>query len=48
MADHGEAGVTLVVASEPTAPADPRQCPLDDPALWQHDEAVPIAAADDL
>jgi hypothetical protein len=54
-ADHGEAdvrsgfaGVTLVVAGEPTATADPGQRALDDPAFREHDETVAVAAADDL
>ena len=54
-ADHGEAderggfaGVTFVVASEPATAADPCQRPLHDPAFGEHDEAVPVTAANDL
>jgi hypothetical protein len=44
----GFAGVALVVACEPTTTADPGQRALDDPAFREHDEAVPVAAPDDL
>ncbi len=54
-ADHGEpdergglAGVTLVVAGEPAAAADPCQRSLHDPAFGEHNEAVPVTAANDL
>src|ERR687894_623939 len=54
-ADHGQAdegcgfaGVALVVSGEPAAAADPSEGALDDPALREDDEAVPVAAADDL
>ena len=54
-ADHGEtdegcgfSGVSLVIAREPTAAADPREGPLHDPAFWEHDEAVTVAAPNDL
>ncbi len=40
--------MTFVVAREPAAPADPSQCTLHDPAFWEHDKAVPVAAANDL
>ncbi len=40
--------MTLVVAGEAAATTDPGQRPLDDPAFGQDDEAVLLAAADDL
>ncbi len=40
--------MTFVIAGEPTATADPGEGTLHDPAFWEHDEAVPVAAADDL
>lgn len=36
------------VACQSAVMADPAECPLDDPALGQHDEAMPVAAAHDL
>jgi hypothetical protein len=54
-ADHGEAeeggdgsGVTLEVSGQATIAADPGEGALDDPALGQDDEAMGIAALDDL
>ena len=54
-ADHGEAdergrlsSVTLVISCQPTTTADPCQGALDDPSFRQHDEPLPVAAADDL
>ena len=54
-ADHGEAkegrdgsGVTLEVAGQAAVPADPGKSTLDDPSLGQDDEAMGIAALDDL
>jgi hypothetical protein len=54
-ADHGEAeeggdgsGVTLEVAGQAAVAADPGEGALDDPAFGQDDEAVGIAALDDL
>ena len=38
----------FVVPSEPTASADPGEGALHDPSFREHDEAVPVAAADDL
>ena len=40
--------MALVVSGEPAAAADPGEGALDDPALREDDEAVPVAAADDL
>lgn len=40
--------MTLIVAGEPTATADPGQRALDDPAFGEHHEAGPVAAANDL
>ena len=40
--------MTFVVAGEAAAAADPGQRALHDPAFREHDEAVPVAAADDL
>jgi hypothetical protein len=54
-ADHGEAEeggdgsrVTLEVAGQATVAADPGKGALDDPALGQDDEAMGVAALDDL
>lgn len=54
-ADHGEAeegldgsGVTLEVAGQAAVAADPGESTLDDPSLGQDDEAMGIAALDDL
>ena len=54
-ADHGEteeggdgSGVTLEVAGLAAVAADPGKGALDDPALGQDDEAMGIAALDDL
>ena len=54
-ADHGEAeeggdgsGVALEVAGQAAVAADPGEGALDDPALGQDDEAMGIAALDDL
>ena len=54
-ADHGEAdkggdgsGVALEVAGQTTVAADPCDRALDDPSLGQDNEAVRIAALDDL
>ena len=54
-ADHGEAeeggdgsGVALEVAGQAAVAADPGEGALDDPALGQDDEAMCIAALDDL
>ena len=54
-ADHGEAeegrdgsGVTLEVAGQAAVAADPGKSTLDDPSLGQDDEAMGIAALDDL
>ena len=38
----------LEVARQSAVVADPAERPLDNPALWQHDEAMLIAAAHDL
>jgi hypothetical protein len=53
--DHGEAeeggdgtGVALEVAGQAAVAADPGEGALDDPALGQDDEAMGIAALDDL
>lgn len=35
-------------AAVPTTPADPCQDTLADPAFWEHDKAVAVAASDDL
>ena len=40
--------MTLVVSGESTAAADPSQRALDDPAFWEHDEPMAVAAAHDL
>ena len=54
-ADHGEAeegsdgsGVALEIAGQAAVAADPGKGALDDPALGQDDEAMGIAALDDL
>ena len=54
-ADHGEAeegsdgsGVALEVAGQATVAADPGKGALDDPALGQDDEAMGVAALDDV
>ena len=54
-ADHGEAeeggdgsGVALEVAGQAAVSADPGKSTLDDPSLGQDDEAMGIAALDDL
>ena len=54
-ADHGEAeeggdgsGVALEVAGQAAIAADPGEGALDDPAFGQDDEAVGVAAFDDL
>ena len=54
-ADHGEAeegrdgsGVTLEIAGQAAVAADPGKGALDNPALGQDDEAMGIAALDDL
>ena len=54
-ADHGEAeeggdgsSVTLEVAGQATVAADPGKGALDDPSLGQDDEAMGIAALNDL
>ena len=54
-ADHGEAeeggdgsGVALEVAGQAAVAADPGKGALDDPAFGQDDEAMGIAALDDL
>ena len=54
-ADHGEAeeggdgsGIALEVAGEAAVAADPGKGALDDPAFGQDDEAMGIAALDDL
>ena len=54
-ADHGEAeeggdgsGVALEVAGQAAVSADPGKGTLDDPAFGQDDEAMGIAALDDL
>src|ERR1700689_3928033 len=54
-ADHGKAEeggdgsrVTLEVAGQAAVAADPGEGALDDPALGQDDEAMGIAALDDL
>lgn len=48
--DHGfTAGWQgFVVLAEPTIPAEPTECTLDNPTLGQHDELVGVAAFDDL
>ena len=40
--------MTLIVPRQSPVSADPGECPLHNPTLWQHDEAVPITAAHDL
>jgi hypothetical protein len=54
-ADHCEAhesgdgsGVAFEVARQPAISADPREGPFNDPAFWQDDEAMCVAAFDDL
>lgn len=54
-ADHAEANessdgccVAFEVAHEATVSADPGECPLHNPALWQHDEASQVGPFDDL
>lgn len=54
-ADHGETNeggggsrVALEVAREATVVADPGERALDNPALWQNDEAMRLVAFDDL
>lgn len=54
-ADHGEAeegsdgsGVALEIAGQAAVAADPGKGALDDPAFGQDDEAMGIAALDDL
>jgi hypothetical protein len=54
-ADHGEvdeggggSSISLEILGEATAPADPGEGALDDPALGQDDKAVGIAALDNL
>jgi hypothetical protein len=54
-ADHGEANegdgfscVTFVVATKTPVAADPRQGAFNDPALWQHDEAMQVRPLDDI
>src|SRR6202051_3179765 len=54
-ADHGEAeeggdgsGVALEVAGQAAVAADPGKGALDDPTFGQDDEAMSIAALDDL
>lgn len=54
-ADHGEAdeggdgsGVAFEVARQTAVAADPGECALDNPSLGQNDEAVRVAAFDDL
>ena len=53
--DHGETDegrdgsrVALEIAGEPSIVADPGEGPLDDPSLWEHDEAMELVALDDL
>jgi hypothetical protein len=53
--DHGEAdkgasfaGMPLVVACQATVTADPCQRALNDPTLWQHDEAAQVGPFDDF
>lgn len=53
--DHSEsnesldgAGIALEVARHASVAADPRERALDDPALGQNDEAMELAALDDL
>ena len=41
-------GAALVVSGKPAAAADPRQESCEDPALRESNEAVAVAAADDL
>ena len=38
----------LEVTRQPAMVANPADCALDDPSLWQHDEAMLVAASDDL
>ena len=40
--------MALVVSGEPAAAADPGEGALHNPALWEDDKAVAVAAADDL
>jgi len=40
--------VPLEIAGQASVAADPAERALDDPALRQHDEAMPVAAAHDL
>ena len=54
-ADHGETDegrggsrVAFEIASEASVVADPRESSLDDPSLWEHDEAMELIALDDL
>ena len=42
------ASVALVVACQPPTTADPCQGALDNPSFRQHDEPVPVTAANDV
>ena len=54
-ADHGEAHegdsgacITFELPRQPSIAADPRECPLHDPALGQDDKAMGVGALHDL
>ena len=54
-ADHGhlnegggDTAVPLEITDQPPVSADPSDGAFHDPTLWQQDEFVPVAAADDL
>ncbi len=53
--DHGEAHegdsgacITFKLPRQPSIAADPRECPLHDPALGQDDKAMGVGALHDL
>jgi len=54
-ADHGETDessdgrvIAFEVAHHTAIAADPGECPLDDPSLWQNDKAVEIRSLDNF
>lgn len=44
----GVAGIALEILGQPSTAADPGEGTLDDPALWEDDEAMWLGALDDL
>jgi len=53
--DHGETDessdgrvIAFEVAHQTAIAADPGECPLDDPSLWQNDKAVEIRSLDNF